>query len=187
MIALISLIFFGILQLSQLLAAREVLDHAAARAARAKTVGFNRWMVRKVVDVATIPNAGKLWSPPFEDVQPGLRAIVQEGTPGQVWDYALQTIPGSPQYAIERGRIPDYLASENQARARYLLDYARWPDIGYWAVDDNGAQMIHVQVQQDYPLWVPMHRTFYADDDVSLAADAYIESHFPLYLHDLDW
>ena len=64
-IALISFIFMGLFQISRLSAAREVLQHAAARAARARTVGFNAWMVPKVVRVAAIPNAGRMTEPLF--------------------------------------------------------------------------------------------------------------------------
>ena len=54
---MICVIFMGIFQVSQLAVAREVLHHAAARGARARSVGFNAFMVQKSVRVAAIPNA----------------------------------------------------------------------------------------------------------------------------------
>ncbi len=48
----ICLVFFGLFQLSQLAAAREVINHAAARGARAKSVGLSRFMVSKAIRVA---------------------------------------------------------------------------------------------------------------------------------------
>ena len=58
----IMLIFFGAFHLSRLVAARTLLDHAAARAARAKAVGFNDFMCEKSARVAMIPVAGpRLW------------------------------------------------------------------------------------------------------------------------------
>jgi len=51
-LAIICLVFLGMFQVSRVLAARDTLNHAAARAARARTVGFNRWMVLKVAQVA---------------------------------------------------------------------------------------------------------------------------------------
>ncbi len=58
----IMLVFFGAYHLSRVIAARTLLDHAAARAARAKAVGFNDWMCEKSARVAMIPIAGKrLW------------------------------------------------------------------------------------------------------------------------------
>src|SRR5574344_2069750 len=58
----IMMIFFGAYQLSRMVAARTLLDHAAARAARAKAVGFNDFMCEKSARVAMIPVAGRrLW------------------------------------------------------------------------------------------------------------------------------
>ncbi len=192
-IALIGFLLLGALQLSQWLAATEVLHHAASRGARAKTVGFNRWMVNKAVDVATIPNAGRMITPPFENQHPQLRALLENAPPGQAWDYALATTPGSPQYALERGRIPEYMAAENRARARFILDYAEWDTVSVQVYetdasgDGTGAQTLHVRARQDYRLWVPMHRAFYGADRVTLTADTWIENHYPLYLEDRDW
>ncbi len=190
-IACTALLLFGALQLSQLLAAKEILTHAAARGARAKTVGFNRWMVNKVVDVAAIPNAGRMRVPDYENVNGALRALVASAHPGDTWNYALRTEPASVQAALEHARIPEYLAAENPARARYILDYDNWDTIGYWAhnsTDDPGnAPLVRLHAYQDYPLWVPLHRAFYAADTLSLSADATLESHYPLYLDDQDW
>lgn len=58
----ITLLFLGLFQLAHMVTTRILLDHAAARAARAKAVGFNDWMCLKSARVAMIPVAGKrLW------------------------------------------------------------------------------------------------------------------------------
>ncbi|MCR5414332.1 MAG: hypothetical protein K6F50_06355 [Kiritimatiellae bacterium] len=58
----VTFIFMGAYRLSRLVAARTLLDHAAARAARAKSVGFNDWMCEKSARVAMIPVAGeRIW------------------------------------------------------------------------------------------------------------------------------
>lgn len=58
----ITFIFLGLFVLSRMLTAKILLEHAAARAARAKAVGFNDFMCRKTARVAMIPVAGKrLW------------------------------------------------------------------------------------------------------------------------------
>lgn len=58
----VTFVFLGLFQLSHMLTAKILLDHAAARAARAKAVGFNDFMCLKSARVATIPVAGKrLW------------------------------------------------------------------------------------------------------------------------------
>lgn len=47
---------------SRIVAAKTVLEHAASRAARAKAVGFNRFMCEKTARAAAIPVSGRrLW------------------------------------------------------------------------------------------------------------------------------
>lgn len=61
-VLVIMLIFTGAFSLSRKLAASTLLDYGAARAARAKAVGFNDFMCRKSARAAIIPVAGKrLW------------------------------------------------------------------------------------------------------------------------------
>lgn len=61
-VLVIMLIFTTAFTLSRKLAARTLLDYGAARAARAKAVGFNDFMCRKSARAAIIPVAGKrLW------------------------------------------------------------------------------------------------------------------------------
>lgn len=58
----LTLIFFVAFLFSQMLQARTLLDHAAARAARARAVGLSNFMCTKSARVAMIPVAGKrLW------------------------------------------------------------------------------------------------------------------------------
>jgi len=55
-------LFLALMQLSRMAQARIMLDHAAARAARAKAVGFNDFMCVKSARVAMIPVAGeRVW------------------------------------------------------------------------------------------------------------------------------
>jgi len=182
----------GLLQVSQMLAAREVLYHAAARGARAKTVGFNHWMVVKCARVAAIPNCGRMTEPPFENVDENLRALVSSSRPGELWDRALRAEPSSLQYEIERARIPEYLGSENWGHGNAILDYSRWNHLGIWdhAVSaglTNVRDMVHISVYQSYSNWVPLHQTFYAADRVGLQGDCYLENHYELYIDDRGW
>ena len=188
---LISLIFCGVVQISQIFAAREVLQYAAARGARAKTVGFNKWMVYKSINVAAIPNSGKMLVPSLRNADPLLGQL----SPGDAWSSALSTWPSSDQYAIEKARIPDYLDSKNSGRADFILNYENWEDgdnqithnVSSIAGSDPSTSIIQGETRQEYPLWVPLHEAFYADDAIALKADAYIENHYPLYINDLDW
>ncbi len=89
-------VFFALFQLSQMLLARTMLDHAAACAARARAVGFNDFMCLKTARAAMIPAAGR-------------RIWPEEASP---WS--------------EVSRVPDYLSSPDEARASAVLDYERW-------------------------------------------------------------
>lgn len=90
-------IFFGAFHLSRLVAARTLLDHAAARAARAKAVGFNDFMCEKSARVAMIPVAG-----PREWPDPQSEAF------------------------DEVSRVPLYLTAEDWGRANGILEYEYW-------------------------------------------------------------
>ena len=94
---LITLMFYGLFALERKVTARILLDHAAARAARAKAVGFNDFMCEKSARVAMIPVAGR-----------------------RIW-------PESLADAEELDRIPGYLAAEDEAAARGTLEYEYWP------------------------------------------------------------
>jgi hypothetical protein len=186
---IICLVFFGLFQVSQLAAAREVLYHAAARGARAKTVGFNRFMVSKAIHVAAIPNAGLMLEPEFTNEDWMLRDMVATMRPGTLWDEVLSnTDPSSLQQVLESARIPEYMGSENWARANYILDYEDWDAIRWSqpALVPDGS-IIDIHVSQEYPLRIPLHRTFYAADSVDVHGVSSIESHYPLYLDDQDW
>ncbi len=161
-LAVVCLVLFGLFQISQLLAAKEVLLYSAGKAARAKTVGFNRFMVEKTVKVGTIPNAGRMTNP-----DPG----------------------GGPalKHAMESARIPLYLAAENAGRLRAILEYADWDSIGNPRITSMGNGTLRVQLSQDYPMRFPFYRLFYAADRVPLEADLSLDEHYPLYLDDWGW
>lgn len=191
---LICLIFTGFYQVSQILAAREVLQQAAARGARARTVGFNRWMVNKCVHVAAIPNSGRMLEPEFENVNLQLRDAVATDRPGALWSRLLGIVPVSAQYEIERARIPEFLASDNYPQSRFVLDYENWRNrrldysVSSLTVGPGGetaaAADLDVTVRQEFPLTAPAHRAFYADDTIDLEGKSSIECHYPLYLED---
>jgi hypothetical protein len=186
-IFLIGLIFFGILQTSLVFTAREVLHHAAARGARAKTVGFNRWMCRKAVRVATIPISGNRLTPENETQSVPLSSMAD--TPGEMWDAAMVAQPSSADVDLEKARIPYYLGTENLPRSRHVLDYEGWHegfgiDIPHYPTE---AAPLEVTVEQTVPLEIPMHRVIYGGDKVRLIGRSRMETHYSLYLEDQDW
>ena len=102
-VVILSFAFLALFRLSYLFAGKVLLEHAAMRVARARSVGFNDFMCRKAARVAVIPVAGRRTGPDE---------------------------PSAPLSADEElGRVSDYLASEDEARARGILDYANWGDL----------------------------------------------------------
>ena len=76
----ITVVFLGLFHLSQILSARIMLDHAAARAARARAVGFNRFMCLKTARVAMMPVAGRRLWPQDESVDEAARVPIYLST-----------------------------------------------------------------------------------------------------------
>lgn len=161
-VAMVCVLFFGIFQVSQLFAAQEVLSYAAGRAARARTVGFNRFMVFKTIRVGTIPNAGRLVNPLYE------------GGPAE-------------SYALESARIPLYLGAEDYGRLRPILDYADWNTIRGGVSSSVGDGTMREEVSQTVPLRYPFHRPFYAADSVEMRGETTLDEHYTLYLDDAGW
>ena len=131
------LMLFGFLQAALAIGGRDILHHAASRAARARAVGFNEWMAEKAARVAAIPVSGRLLSD------------------GIGYDAAED----GDLAAFERARIPEYLASENHARAAYVLDYSEW-ERGSFRFSEHGPMLagegaLSYGVRQDAPLDMP--------------------------------
>jgi hypothetical protein len=168
------IVFFGVFQVSQLYTAREIVDYAAARGARARAVGLNSFMVFKVVRVGTIPNAGLMTAPGYQ----------RSTRPSSSWDVALTAHPSSPQYEVERSRIPLYLGAETYGRLKPILDYEQWNSntISHVCASIPPVPMAQVRVTHDYPLRLPFHRTFYDSDEVALEGTAEFGGHYALYL-----
>ncbi len=193
------LVFFGLFQLAHGFARREILRHAAARTARARAVGFNHWMVTKVMRAAAIPNAGRLLQPDdAATADPALRQALATRAPGSLWDWALTTAPNLSRAHLERARIPDYLDSANAARAGVILDYEAWETIqgsglGGGAGASGWRDTLRIRVEQPYPLsilvralydWVGALTPALESGTLTLNGVYEIENHYPLYLDD---
>lgn len=97
-VIVVTSIFLVLFRLSHMLTGKILLEHAAMRAARARTVGFNDFMCRKAARVAVIPVAGKrLWPQ------------------GDEFDYGM-----------ELARVAIYMGTPNAAVARGVLEYEGW-------------------------------------------------------------
>ncbi len=153
-VVFVSLILFGFFQLSQMLTARILLDHAAARAARARAVGMNEFMCLKSARVAMIPVAGK-----------------------RVW-------PDENEEAFdEASRVPIYLCTDNEAIARGVLEYERWGTMKV-NVDALGglASKVEGKIEMDLPRFFSIGEN--KDNPIRMEGANEIEAHFPLYMND---
>jgi len=148
-------------------------------------------MVIKSARVAAIPVSGNLLEPAFVNDDAQIQELVANQRAGELWDTVLSDVtPSGLQYQLERARIPEYMGAENWARARWILDYVYWDALHLSLPDAGGnsdSPTIQVVMRHDYPLWMPMHRTFYSDDTVTLSATNTLENHYPLYLEDMNW
>ena len=143
-VLVISFAFLTLFKLSSLLTGKILLEHAAMRTARARAVGFNDYMCRKAARVAVIPIAGR------------------------------RTWPEETAFddAMERGRIPEYLASEHEAEARGILDYANWGQLKVEPGDGTKST-----VSLDFDLFDGAMR-------FGLSGEAGVEANQTLYLND---
>jgi len=198
-IILTSLVFLALFQYANLFASKIILTHAAARAARCRSVGFNEWMVMKSARVASIPAAGKRITPTFAGVDPAITAALQNNRVGDIWDLALKSNTRSPGSMLERGRIPDYMDSVNQPTADQLLDYEYWDTLSVdidEAINLDGTTpgLVVVDVRMRYPFLVSLRalvdgelRNPDPNEDMALGGYFKIENHYPLYIEDANW
>lgn len=199
---LVCLCFFGVYQYASLYSTKAVLYHAAACAARARTVGLNEWMARKSALAASIPVSG----PRLEPAGAGgldaslADALLDRGA--DLWDAALRSSTRSPAASIELARLPEFMEGVNEPTARGVLDYAYWNDTHVEldepiALDGDPPGVLTAVVRQRHPLLVRLDAL--AEGGLAAPESACsckgfavrgifsIESHYPLYLEDAKW
>lgn len=179
-IMLLCMILFGMVQYVLMLTATEVVQYSADAAVRARAVGFNRFMVQKVTNVASIPNAGLMTHP--ERMTMGAGYYRGDFNTGVGFYRAVSENPGSAQYAeIERPTIPLYLGSESWGRARGLLDYRDWETV-HAPLYSRQEGLLRVTVIQNYPLRIPMWSAFSRRDEIRIQREARLADHAEHYL-----
>ncbi|MDA3926631.1 MAG: hypothetical protein PF904_18245 [Kiritimatiellae bacterium] len=198
-IILTSLVFLALFQYANLFASKIILTHAAARAARCRSVGFNEWMVMKCARVASIPAAGKRITPAYAGVNPAIKAALQNNRIGDIWDLALNSNTRSPGSMLERGRVPDYMDSVNNPTAEQLLDYEYWDSLSVDIEEDMNLDgttpgLAVVNVRMRYPFLISLKalvegelRSPDEDEDIAIQGYFKIENHYPLYIEDANW
>lgn len=181
---MLCLILFGLLQVSYLIMARDVISFSAFASARALTVGMNEEFVERVARVTTIPSSG-----------PAFRSGTQHNplpqeTPGRMWDNAVETSPGSDQFWYEHYMIPWYLGAEDESQLDGLLNYHYWvsSDTAINAQSSSpGAAEAEVTVSQNVPLSFPFARAFFHEAERGTIArgvegGGYAYEEVPVYL-----
>lgn len=195
--AVLCLILFGILQVSYLVAARNVINYSAVATARAAAVGMNDFMLHKVSHYAAIPAAGPIYTPQGF----GRERPAGEST-GAVWDNAIS------RKRNPRSQLGDYEVGVKEAyhlagvtRFFNILDYENWQRDestvhGDYIRDED--DLLTVRVRQRVPLAMPFSKLFFARNrtvkahrngemDIypaaQLEATVVIEDHSAFYLH----
>jgi Flp pilus assembly protein TadG len=159
-IVMLCLILFGILQVSYLIMAKDVLSLATFSAARSATVGMSDEFIDRVARAASIPTAGPMVSRAFMNEKP-----LAGTTYGKQWDNALAGDPQSDQYWYEKDAIPYYLGAVDSADLPGILDYYNWKsgdtDVSASRTGGSGGSYIDVEVVQNVPLEFPFAEAFY--------------------------
>ena len=150
-------VFFLVVDYAELLKTRTVLDYAAARAARARAVGFNDFMVTKTLRIATMPVAGECITAKSHGISPSAGFLIS--------------------------RSGSYLESENESETQGILDFELWNPVklGWSAVESNNGRQgdVNMTVRQRHPLLSDM-RGFC--DEATVEGKAQTESHYHYYL-----
>jgi len=156
------MVFFWVYEYTALLTNHTVLDYAAARAARARTVGFNDFMVTKTVRIGCMATAGRC------------RTQDDEGN-----DLSTATLVS---------RMGSYLQTANDAETRGILDFPFWEGhrLG-WECSEPGGDVneITMRVWQRRPLYGNGEEQLDGAIDgreYLIRGEARIEGHYPFYL-----
>jgi len=180
-IILLCFILFGVVQYVLMLTATEVVQYSADASARARAVGFNRFMVYKVNRVASIPNAGLMRTPHRDNIGDG--DAWHQLTAGQAFDAAIGSSPRSSQYHdVEQYNIPLFLGSDHWGRMWGILDYEDWDTISGPLYTGTTGSTVGVVVTQEFPLRMPFVGAFSRDDSIRIRKEARLADHADLYL-----
>ena len=190
------LCFFAIFQYANLFAAKAVLSHAAARAARSRAVGFNQWMVVKSARVAAIPASGRRLTPASVGVDPAVRAALQRNRVGDIWDLALEDRRPLPGHPTGGRRVPTTWTAITTLMLSTcsiitLMPFRRHQGADGCRADHPG--ILTVNLYQRHPRssrsnhWPAELRDAGEVDELALGAFYSIESHYPLYMEDMNW
>ena len=163
----ILLLFLALFNLSDQVRAKLLVENAAAKCARARAVGYNDFMIRKIARLSTMPASGKCLT---------------------ASDHGEGTLSLQSRYH----KIGDYLMSEYEAQADAILDFDLWRDGKTFIHATSGNAPATATVTQYRPetsgLGNLLSGTKSDDesgmpkDDTTISASATVEAHYPDYL-----
>lgn len=120
-VLIITSVFLVLFRLSHLLEGKILLQHAAMRVERARSVGLNDFMCRKAARVAVIPVAGKrLWPDPET---------------------------GEFDWAMENARARIYMQAGHGGVARGILEYEGWQRL---RIEPGDGEEARVYLKNDW-------------------------------------
>lgn len=145
----VTVAFLMLFQLAHAVTARILLGHAAARAARARAVGFNDWMCLKSARVAMIPVAGAMTWPEdgVSDEASRVPAYMQAENVSRANGILEYAGWGSMDFHVESGIVGE------EVDARVSLGVPRFYSRGG---DGSGSFKVtgEASVEAHYPLYM---------------------------------
>ena len=156
------LVFLALFNLADLIRVKLLVENAAVKCARARAVGYNDFMLRKIARLSTMPASGKCLT----------AADTGEGT-----------LSRSARYA----RIGDYLMSEYEEQADAILDFEYWQNYDTAiSASQAGSPATATVVQRrprmfDFGMFTGKARPD-SDGKAEISATGTVEAHYPDYL-----
>ena len=160
----ILLLFLALFNLSDQIRAKLLVENAATKCARARTVGYNDFMVRKIARLSTMPAAGKC-----------LTLADSDG--------------GTLSLQSRYYKIDDYLMSEYEAQANAILNFELWKNGNTFIHATSGSSPATATVTQRRPEVSGLNALATGKKDegsdgnhATISASATVEAHYPDYL-----
>ena len=157
------LAFYTVFQFADNFRAKLLVDYAASRVARARTVGMNDYMLEKTADIATMAAAGECHT---------------------------RKADGERLYTGDLiNRSGDYLEREYQEQARKVLDFELWRNGKTQAVCPLAGSKLTAHVIQLRPQFFDLGSYLFGMPpvDTDNAPNARIEGEYSIEAHYPDW
>ena len=156
------LVFLALFNLADLIRVKLLVENASVKCARARAVGYNDFMLKKIARLATMPAAGKCLT-------------------------AADTGEGTLSRDARYSRIGDYLMSEYEEQANAILDFEYWRNGDTFISASQGSSPVTATVTQRRPRLFDFGALAGGprQDDESraeISATSTVEAHYPEYL-----